>query len=338
MVAGWLAGRSFDIFSRLSQHNPPVPNLIISPSDPLITGVCYGSPPLHVRPTYKNLAHDELSEDRLQNVGTTHSTPDGECRKYYETYRKAGLVGGLMVLWCHHSICVGFHIIPTCEGRNDVFSALYTQWPTAPKVVVYDFACQLAPYCLVREAKFFQNTRFFVDQFHASSHTKCSKASSSTYAMQFDPSLQVVNTSAAEVGNSGAAKIRKSVSYMTHVRVRALSVPPFPFTTPLRPPFGQCAPGLVLTTSASTVSSASPILALLLIGSVVNLSLLSYLPLPLILSYLISFSYLIAPLFIVETMVAPATPSHSVLVSLSVPNTGKHGLCAGLCANHLRYI
>ena len=34
------------------------------------------------------------------------------------------------------------------------------QWPTAPKVVVYDFACQLAPYCLMREPNFFRNTRF----------------------------------------------------------------------------------------------------------------------------------------------------------------------------------
>ena len=33
--------------------------------------------------------------------------------------------------------------------------------------------------------------------------------------MQFDPNLQVINTSAAEVGNLGAAKIRKTVSYMT---------------------------------------------------------------------------------------------------------------------------
>lgn len=33
--------------------------------------------------------------------------------------------------------------------------------------------------------------------------------------MQFDPNLQVINKSAAEVGNSGAAKIQKSVSYMT---------------------------------------------------------------------------------------------------------------------------
>ena len=34
-------------------------------------------------------------------------------------------------------------------------------------------------------------------------------------------------------------------------------------------------------------------------------------------------------------MVTPTTPSCSVLVPLVVPNTGKHGLCTGLCANHL---
>jgi hypothetical protein len=96
----------------------------------------------------------------------------------------------------------------------------------------------------------------------------------------------------------------------------------------------SCTLGLVLTTSASTVSSASSILALLSIGLVVNLS--PYLiSLSLILSYLISLSYLIAPLFIVWTMVAPATPSHSVLVLSFVPNTGKHGPCAGLCADRL---
>jgi hypothetical protein len=72
--------------------------------------------------------------------------------------------------------------------------------------------------------------------------------------------------------------------------VRALSGPPFTFPTL------PCAPGLELSTSASTVSSASSVLALLLIGLVVNLS--PYLISPsLILSYLISFSYLIVPFF-----------------------------------------
>ena len=210
-IADWLSRRTFEVFNSLSQHDVPEPNQFFPLSDWRISGVCYGSRQIRIRPKYTNIRHDGLGEDKLQ----IHNNGDSQCGKYYETYKKAGLIGGLMVLWCRHSICLGFHVIPTTEGRNDVFSALYTHWPTALRVVIYDYACQLAPYSLVREAKFFQNTRFLVDQFHASGHTKCSRASSSTYAMQYDPNLQTINTSAAEIGNSGAAKIRKSVSYMT---------------------------------------------------------------------------------------------------------------------------
>jgi hypothetical protein len=130
-------------------------------------------------------------------------------------YKKAHLTGGIMVLWCQHSVCLGFHVIPTTEGRNDVFSALYTHWPIALKIIIYDYACQLALYSLVREPQYVQDTCFLVDQFHAIGHTKCSPASSATHAMQYDPNLQGINTSAAEVGNSGVGKIQKSVSYMT---------------------------------------------------------------------------------------------------------------------------
>ena len=200
----------------LSQHMPPASNLSpISPSkDYLATGVCYGSPAIWVRPKYAHLPNDSALEDKLQKLAE-HATDDTLCGKYYNMYKKPSLVGGLMVLWWRHLICVGFHVIPTCEGRNDVFLALYTQWLTAPKVVVYDFTCQLTPYCLIWEPQFFRNTHFLVNQFHALGHTKCSKALSSTYTMQFDPNLQVINTSTVEVGNSGAAKIWKSVSYMT---------------------------------------------------------------------------------------------------------------------------
>lgn len=213
LLADWLSRRAHQVYSRLSQHDTPQPNPYLISPDWRISGVCYGSPPIRIRPHYTSIPDDGLPEDKLRN----QEMSDSECRKYYETYKKASLTGGLMVLWCRHSICLGFHIIPSTEGRNDVFAALYTQWPIAPKVVVYDFACQLAPYSFVREPKFFQNTRFVVDKFHANGHTKCTKASSATHAMQYDPNLEVVNTSAAEVGNSGTAKIRKSVSYMTQI-------------------------------------------------------------------------------------------------------------------------
>ena len=209
-LAGWLATRTYEVYANLCQHalhstinRPPFDNT----PDWCVTGSWYGGPPLRLQPSYPGIPNDGLHESQLNKE-------DSQCGKYYNQYTKAKLTGGLMILWCRHSIGIGFHIMPTAEGRNDVFSALYCHWPKAPKIVVYDFACQLAPYCIIREPEFFGHTRFVVDELHASDHTKCSHASHANFVMQYDPQVQAVNTSAAEVGNSGAAKIRKSVSYM----------------------------------------------------------------------------------------------------------------------------
>lgn len=120
-----------------------------------------------------------------------------------------------MACWCTHSICYGFHVIPVGEGRNDVFSAMITRWPTAPERVVYDFACALGPYCWSREPDFFANTQFVIDGFHSRDHKKCSKAAMLKTYSEIDSSLDVINSSAAECGNSGLTRIRKPVSYMT---------------------------------------------------------------------------------------------------------------------------
>lgn len=165
-------------------------------------------PQIRHRPQYPALKED------------TKSTKDGGleakggCRKFYSTYSAKRLTGGIMVAWCTHSISYGFHCIPVGEGRNDVFSALYTRWEKAPSVVVYDFACALGPYCLLREPAFFQDTLFVIDDFHASDHTKCCPSSFLATYCDSDPRLLRVNSSAAECGNGGLGRIRKSVSYM----------------------------------------------------------------------------------------------------------------------------
>ncbi|XP_006463303.1 hypothetical protein AGABI2DRAFT_74130 [Agaricus bisporus var. bisporus H97] len=123
-----------------------------------------------------------------------------------------------MVAWCTHSISYGFHCIPESKGRNDVFSAMITRWPRAPKRIIYDFSCALGPYCLLREPHFFAGSTFMIDKFHARDHTKCAPACfASTYA-EFDPGVNAINTSAAECGNSLITRIRKSVSYMSQRR------------------------------------------------------------------------------------------------------------------------
>ena len=71
---------------------------------------------------------------------------------------------------------------------------------------------------MIREPEFFADTVFMVDDFHAKGHTKCSPASFlKTYA-ELDPRLMKINSSAAECGNGGIARIRKFVSYMTQGR------------------------------------------------------------------------------------------------------------------------
>ena len=121
----------------------------------------YGRQPYRVRPFYEG--KDIESERNVKE--------EGSCRKLYSTYSKNNLTGGLMALWCPHLVCLGFHKMPICEGRNDVFSAVFCYWEKAPKVIIYDFACQLGPYCMVREPEFFKNTLFAVDQMHANGHT-----------------------------------------------------------------------------------------------------------------------------------------------------------------------
>lgn len=123
-----------------------------------------------------------------------------------------------MVCWCTHSICYGFHCIPASEGRDDVFSAMVSRWPEAPRRVVYDFACALGPYCMLREPQFFAKTFFAVDHFHATGHSKCSPAAFLSEYVNVDPRLATINSSAAECGNGALRRIRKSVSYMGQER------------------------------------------------------------------------------------------------------------------------
>ena len=162
-------------------------------------------PQIRYRPKYPKIPKD----GGIDGKGDMES-----CRKFFTDYKENKQTGGLMIAWCTHSIAYGFHVIPVAEGRNEVFSAMFTRWKRAPEVVVYDFACQLAPYCLSREPGFFANTRFVIDAFHSDNHIKCGQSSFLDTYTKTDPSLIAVNSSAAECGNGGLAKIRKAVRYM----------------------------------------------------------------------------------------------------------------------------
>ncbi|KAE8184180.1 hypothetical protein CF328_g7942 [Tilletia controversa] len=187
------------------------------------TGSLYGAPRCRTRPVYPFLDEGKTGKENEKRAIMESAADDvTQCRKFYDMYVRRQRTGGIMALWCTHCICVGFHGIPQAEGRNDVFSALFSHWPTPPNVVVYDYACQLGPYSLRRELDFFQNTLFVVDQMHEKGHVNCSAASRLSTYMRNDPKLQHVYSSAAECGNAGLARIKKSVSYSKQEHAVAL--------------------------------------------------------------------------------------------------------------------
>ena len=212
ITAGWLVDRARDVYTRLAQHDPaPVAEHPLESSDSWrTTGTCYGLPQVRSRRVYTKLPTDNKPTD------VDDAVDGGECNKFYKTYSRNKLAGGILVLWCSHAICLGFHTIPVAEGRNDVFSAIYTRFPQAPEMIVYDFACQLASYSLVREARYFAHTRFLIDEMHAHDHTRCGRACFASNLMRYDERIRAANTSAAECGNQGMGRIRKSVSYMKY--------------------------------------------------------------------------------------------------------------------------
>ena len=109
------------------------------------TGTMYGATVKRHRPIYPKL--DSTGPDQSAHSISDHDSSN-PYEKHFKQFRK--LNGGITLMWCKHRICVGFHIIEKGEGRNDVFSPIYTRWTKAPELIVYDFACQLASYNMVR--------------------------------------------------------------------------------------------------------------------------------------------------------------------------------------------
>ncbi|KAF5342367.1 hypothetical protein D9611_001108 [Ephemerocybe angulata] len=211
-ILKWVELRAATVLKAITVDKRPLP---VFPkghvvADWRLTGCFYSLAHIRDRPTYRGIRHDRTKEDS-QRGGDT-------CGKYFDEYGKDGMSGGIMAGWCTHSVCYGFHCIPSSEGRDDVFSAMVTRWPVAPKHVIYDFACALGPYCMLREPEFFKDTLFAIDDFHAQGHTKCSPAAFLLEYASADPRLVAINSSAGECGNSALRRIRKSISYMSQER------------------------------------------------------------------------------------------------------------------------
>ena len=135
-----------------------------------------------------------------------------QCRK--ESWGHPTLSPGIFTLYCPHGTCYGFSILENHESPRHPFEILKTRFETAPKVIVYDNACKLHQYALLREPEFFKNTLFLVDKFHWKGHTACSLGYNLSLYESHDL-LKRINSQINEQGNAGVQKLKGHLSYMT---------------------------------------------------------------------------------------------------------------------------
>ncbi|KAL3871729.1 hypothetical protein ACJMK2_039712 [Sinanodonta woodiana] len=119
--------------------------------------------------TYQPLyfCHNHSASDSLNKLLLTckHAA---DCTKKGSTH--PSLTPGIFTLSCVHGICYGFQMMEDIESCNLPFTILITRFMIAPKLVIYDNACNLHNYCLNRDPVFFRETWFLVDRFHWCNH------------------------------------------------------------------------------------------------------------------------------------------------------------------------
>lgn len=93
--------------------------------------------------------YDTRSDDEESTDPCTH--------KFVGRRRKTG---GIFNWFCPHGFGYGTSLIMNAEGRKDAMHALYTHCERPPRVVIYDFACQLEEYSRNREPDFFADTQY----------------------------------------------------------------------------------------------------------------------------------------------------------------------------------
>ncbi|KAF8511651.1 hypothetical protein JB92DRAFT_3117853 [Gautieria morchelliformis] len=127
-VFAWVLVRSREVWQLvLGADRTQSPSASMEALDWCQTGTWYTQ-----RPSYPLLRHDTRNEPSGDR--------GGKCSKFFGSYKTQGLTVGIMCCWCTHSVCYGFHCIPSGEGRNDVFSALFMRWEAAP-----DSSCMISP-------------------------------------------------------------------------------------------------------------------------------------------------------------------------------------------------
>ena len=215
------ANKLFTYYRRIRSLYPkevkPTLQQVQSRNKYYLAGSYYGASWQRVRPKYKidgkfNFA--DIESDDEDEALSIDVEPEIECTKNFAKFK--GQSGGLWTLRClAHGVALGFHIIPSSEGKNDPFSAIYTRYTRPPKIMCGDFNCKLSPYSLIREPDYYSTTIFVVDPIHCQGHIECSESmNQKTFRELGHHDHRRFNPSACEQRHRIMRKIETMARYM----------------------------------------------------------------------------------------------------------------------------
>jgi hypothetical protein len=148
-------------------------------------------------------------------------TEEPMCERQRTSFRH--LTPGIMTIFCEHSICHGFMLFHEHESVAHVFNIFFMRMQKAPKMIIYDRACQLAVYCLKRAPNYFANTIFRIDALHFKTHIDCSDGYDVETYQQDDmvssnDNATFIDKQICEQNNAVLKNIRVQCAFMTQDR------------------------------------------------------------------------------------------------------------------------
>lgn len=129
----------------------------------------------------------------------------GGCCKH--TGRSGRHLPGILIAVCPHGHVLGYVFMADSESPRSVFDFLMDRFGPGcrwamPQYILYDNACNLHHFCMLREPGLFHRVAFFIDALHERNHHHCSPMYSSTLYRQRRGLEDSFNTQGMEQVNS----------------------------------------------------------------------------------------------------------------------------------------
>lgn len=202
-----------------SEHNP-TPLQAPPFEDPYkLTFIGPNHPLQRLVRTYEVDGYERLGSRTHKKQGAADKEGTQRCTKFELSH--SSLTPGVIHMSCPHKMTHIASIMERKEGPTMPFEIFFSRFLNAPKVIVYDNACNLHVTCQRREPSFFSKTLFFCDRLHFKGHGNCSTG----YSLNSLPSqltllpnltVQDLNTQVSEQLNRKFQAVRTQMAYMSH--------------------------------------------------------------------------------------------------------------------------